>query len=60
MGHDPESVASVRGANGGSWNAVPLRVIPERGQVGEDLSEGSTSVDSKEVCDVFHQDEAGS
>jgi hypothetical protein len=45
----------VRGANGRSRNAVPLRVIPERGQVGDDVLESST----KESCDVLHEDVSG-
>jgi hypothetical protein len=44
VGHKPESVSLVRGANGGSWYAVPFRVIPERGQV----SENSAKPPSKE------------
>jgi len=46
----------VRGANGTSGYAVPLRVIPERGQVPENSAHSS----SKQSCDVFHDDVAGS
>src|ERR1700740_824397 len=42
--------------NGGSRYAVPLRIIPERGQVSENVSEPSM----KQVCDVLHDDEARS
>jgi hypothetical protein len=35
---------------------VPLRVIPERGQV----SENSLNSPSKQSCDVLHDDVAGS
>jgi len=56
VGNNPEPVAAVRGANGGSWYAVPPRIIPERGQVSENVSKPST----KERCDVFHDDEGGS
>jgi hypothetical protein len=56
VGNKPESVAAVRGTNGGSWYAVPLRVIPERGQVSENFSKPST----KQCCDVLHDDESGS
>jgi len=52
----PEPVASVRGANGRSRDAVPLRVIPARGQV----SENTLKPPSKESCDVLHDDVAGS
>jgi hypothetical protein len=56
VGHQPEPVTSVRGANGGSGYAIPLRVIPARGQVSENSPESS----SKESCDVLHDDVAGS
>jgi hypothetical protein len=42
----------VRGANGGSGYAVPLRVIPARGQVTDDSLESP----NKESCDVLHDD----
>jgi hypothetical protein len=41
----------VRGANGGSWYAIPFRVIPARGQITEDISKSGT----KETWDVFQQ-----
>ena len=44
------------GTNGGSRYAVPFRVIPERGQV----SENSAHTSNKQVCDVLHDDVAGS
>jgi hypothetical protein len=56
VGHDPDPVAAVRGANGRSRYAVPLRVIPARGQVPEYAPHSS----SKESCDVLHDDVAGS
>lgn len=56
VGNNPDSVASMRGANMGSGYAMPLRVIPERGQ----LSENSAQPSSQEACDVLHDDEAGS
>jgi len=34
----------------------PLRIVPERGQV----SENCVNPSIKEVCDVFHDDVAGS
>jgi hypothetical protein len=33
VGNNPYSVASVRRTNGGSWYAMPFRIIPDRGQV---------------------------
>jgi hypothetical protein len=55
VGHNPDAVASVSGAKGGSWYAMPLRIIPERGQVSENAVQPST----KESCDVFHDDISG-
>lgn len=42
VGNKPDAIPPVRGANGASWNAVPLRVIPERGQVPENSSHSSS------------------
>jgi hypothetical protein len=42
VGNNPEPVPPVRGANGGSGYAVPPRIIPERGQVSENVSKSST------------------
>lgn len=56
VGNNPEPVAPVRGANGGSGYAIPPRIVPERGQVSENVSKSST----KERCDVFHDDEGRS
>lgn len=50
--NDPDSIPAVRRANGGSRYAMPLRVIPERGQVSENLAVPST----KQSCDVLHDD----
>lgn len=55
VGQNPDPVASVRRTNGGSWYAVPLRIIPERGQVSENSSKPST----KQSCDVLHDDKSG-
>lgn len=55
VGHNPDSVAAVTGTNVGSWYAVPLRIIPERGQISENVSKPST----KQCCDVFHDDVSG-
>ena len=56
VGHNPDPVASVRRTNGGSWYAVPFRIVPERGQV----AENSLNSPSKQSCDVLHEDVAGS
>jgi hypothetical protein len=42
VGNKPDPVAAVRGANGTSRNAVPLRVIPARGQVSENSLHSSS------------------
>jgi hypothetical protein len=46
----------MRRTNVGSSNALPLRVIPDLGQV----SENSLHSPSKQSCDVLHDDVAGS
>jgi hypothetical protein len=56
VGHDEQSLASVRGTDVGSANAVPPRVIPERGQV----PENDVQPERSERCDVLHDDDAGS
>jgi hypothetical protein len=56
VGHDEDPVTSVRGADGCRRYAVPLSVIPARGQVCEYLSHSSR----KESWDVLHHDEPGS
>ena len=56
VGNKPKSVASVRGTNGRSWYAMPFRIVPERGQVSENVCKPS----SKQCCDVLHDDEARS
>jgi hypothetical protein len=56
VGNEPNPISPVRGAKGTSRYAVPLRVIPERGQVSKHSPESS----SKESWDVLHQDVSGS
>jgi hypothetical protein len=58
VGNQEDPVTEVRGANGRSRYAVPVRVIPARGQVGEDPAP-SVGV-SKESCDVLHEHVSGS
>lgn len=38
VGNNEDAVSLVRGADGGSGNAVPLSVIPARGQLSENAS----------------------
>ena len=56
VGHNPDAIPAVKCTNGGSRYAVPLRIVPERGQVSENVSRPP----SKQSCDVFHDDVAGS
>jgi hypothetical protein len=56
VGNNPDAVATVRGANGGSRYAMPLRIKPERGQV----AENSVKPPKSEGCDVLHDDVARS
>lgn len=53
VGHKPESVSLVGRTNGASRYAVPLRIVPERGQVSEYTAHSSI----KQRCNVFHDDE---
>jgi hypothetical protein len=56
VGHDPDAVSPVRGADGGSWDTVPDRIIPERGKV----SANGCHPETKQAWDVLHDDETGS
>jgi hypothetical protein len=60
VGHNPDPITPVRGANGCSGYAVPLRVIPARGQVPEYASHEVSSVRAKQPWYVLQQDDAGS
>jgi hypothetical protein len=53
---NPDSLSSMRSANGGRSQHSPFRIVPERGQVSEDNVESSTS----ESWGVFHEDESRS
>jgi hypothetical protein len=55
VGHNPDPLAEVRCANTGCGYAVPLRVIPERGQVPENGSDASP----EKRGDILHDDVAG-
>jgi hypothetical protein len=56
VGNNPDPVAAVRGADGGRRYAIPLRVIPARGQVSEYVSHSA----NKEPWNVLHEHEPGS
>ena len=46
----------LMGTDGGSGDAIPFRIIPERGQVPEHDMDSP----SKESCNVFHENISGS
>jgi hypothetical protein len=46
--------------NVGSGYNVPFTVIPERGQIADHFSKGSSIIGSKQAWDVFHERVAGS
>ena len=56
VGHNKDSVTEVRGTNGGSGYAVPLRVIPALGQV----SENSAKPPPKQCWYVLHKHDSRS
>jgi hypothetical protein len=56
VGNHEDPVTSVRGTDGGSGYAIPLRVIPDRGQVCEYVSHPS----SKQAWDVLQDRVTGS
>src|SRR5262249_39184979 len=56
VGHQEDSSAYMGGTDEGRRYAVPFRVIPEAGQVSENVSEPVT----KESWNVFQEDEAWS
>lgn len=63
VGHKPYPVAQVWSTDSGRWNAIPLRVIPDLGQVPENSTEpspGSFAGASKKTSDVLHKEETGS
>jgi hypothetical protein len=53
VGNDPDPIPLMRGADAVCWNAIPLRIIPERGQVPENSSHPET----KQAWRVFHDDD---
>lgn len=56
VGNNPDPISWMGGTNGARRNAIPFSIIPERGQRSENVSEPV----SKQLCDVFHDDEIGS
>ncbi len=63
VGNQPRSLSFVGQSHRGRANVLPLRIIPAFGQVSENAAKPSAwlfSRASKQVCDVLHDDEAGS
>ena len=56
VGNDEDAIAEVRGTNGGSRDAFPLRIEPELGQI----SENSSKPERKVAWNVLQQRESWS
>jgi hypothetical protein len=56
VGHNPDSVSSVRGSNGNRAQHSPFCIVPQRGQVAENSSKPPNS----EHWAVFHECESWS
>jgi hypothetical protein len=56
VGNNEDSVADVRGTNGGSRYAMPLRIIPDLGQ----RPKNSVQSPSKQRCHVFQHNDSRS
>lgn len=60
VGNHPYSAPPMPGANVGSWNVMPFRIIPDLGQVSENSAKPSArplTWASKQVCDVLQENE---
>nr|WP_052757334.1 hypothetical protein [Sphingobium chungbukense] len=60
ISRDPNSISDMGGAKVASLNAVPARIIPERGQVTENAGEPLSTGSRKEFWHVFHDRKCGS
>jgi hypothetical protein len=49
-------MSEMGSTHGGSGNTAPFRIVPERGQVSENV----TKPPNKDTWNVFHEHEAGS
>jgi hypothetical protein len=56
VGNNPNPISDVGGSEVTSSQATPPSIKPERGQV----SENSANSPDNQICDVFHNDDAGS
>lgn len=60
MGHDEDAVPEVRGTKGRRRYALPLRIVPDGGQVPENLPKGGPSIGREYPRYVLHEDVSGS
>jgi hypothetical protein len=56
VGNNEHAIAEVRGTKGGRWYAFPLRIVPEGGQVSENVAHPP----NKEPWDVLQEHVVGS
>jgi hypothetical protein len=56
VGQNKNPIPDMRGTNGRSRYAMPFRIVPDRGQRPENVSQSS----SKQRCDVFQHNESWS
>lgn len=56
VGNNPDAISVMAGAKGGSWYAMPLRIIPERGQG----SENGIQPSRKQRADVLQDNKSRS
>jgi hypothetical protein len=56
VGNNPDPVPVMGRANVGRWYAIPLRIVPERGQATED----DVKPAREQGLNIFHDDELGS
>jgi hypothetical protein len=54
VGHDPDAIPLMRGANGGSGYTVPLRIVPERVEATEDFVQSARA----KGCNILDDDVA--
>ena len=60
VGNNPDPISVMVRAKFGSWYTVPLRIIPDLGNVPEYSLKPSSPFSIKQVCDVFKDGVSGS
>ena len=56
VANQPKPISDMRGTDCTRWYTLPLCIVPDRGQV----SENSVNPETKQRCDVLHDDVSGS